>query len=141
MINDEAFHSKMKSFTLQILHRKKVFYFHGLGKFFTASTQIIVFFLGLFKLDYTFIFSVSHFINWLQSSEIYFQAVSAATSYLIVLLQFDMSSDFQKFIVHTYMMMKGSAKTTTPREITAWGSKVFTELSKLELQHWRRFKQ
>lgn len=67
MINDEAYHGKMKSFTLQILHRKKVFNFHG---------------LGLFKLDYTFIFS----------------AVSAATSYLIVLLQFDMTSDFQKFI-------------------------------------------
>lgn len=44
MINDDAYHGKMKSFTLQILHRKKVFNFHG---------------LGLFKLDYTFIFSVN----------------------------------------------------------------------------------
>lgn len=77
MVNDESFYSKMKSFTLQILHRKKVenhnwnhckqfiiqfaialtsklkwicfrfqkvFHFHG---------------LGLFKLDYTFIFSVN----------------------------------------------------------------------------------
>lgn len=44
MINDDSYHGKMKSFTLQILHRKKVFNFHG---------------LGLFKLDYTFIFSVN----------------------------------------------------------------------------------
>ena len=43
MLNDEIYYSKMKSFTLQILHRKNVFYFHG---------------LGLFILDYTFIFSV-----------------------------------------------------------------------------------
>ncbi|CAO1367850.1 unnamed protein product [Diamesa tonsa] len=67
MLNDEIYYSKMKSFTLQILQRKNIFHFHG---------------LGLFRLDYTFIFS----------------AVSAATSYLIVLLQFDMTSDFQKFL-------------------------------------------
>ncbi|CAO1305137.1 unnamed protein product [Diamesa serratosioi] len=67
MLNDEIYYSKMKSFTLQILQRKNIFHFHG---------------LGLFRLDYTFIFS----------------AVSAATSYLIVLLQFDMTSDFQNFL-------------------------------------------
>lgn len=43
MLNDEIFYNKMKSFTLQILHRKKTFNFNG---------------LGLFQLDYTFIFSV-----------------------------------------------------------------------------------
>ena len=66
MIADDTYYNKMKSFTLQILHRKNVFHFNG---------------LGLFFLDYTFIFS----------------AVSAATSYLIVLLQFDMDSEFKKF--------------------------------------------
>lgn len=44
MLNDEIFYSKMKSFTLQVLHRKNTFHFNG---------------LGLFRLDYTFIFSVS----------------------------------------------------------------------------------
>ncbi|KAJ6649967.1 Gustatory and pheromone receptor 33a, partial [Pseudolycoriella hygida] len=62
MLNDEIYYNKMKSFTLQILHRKNTFNFNG---------------LGLFQLDYTFIFS----------------AVSAATSYLIVLLQFDLTAD------------------------------------------------
>lgn len=44
MLNDEIYYNKMKSFTLQILHRKNTFNFNG---------------LGLFQLDYTFIFSVS----------------------------------------------------------------------------------
>lgn len=44
MLNDEIYYNKMKSFTLQVLHRKNTFQFHG---------------LGLFSLDYTFIFSVS----------------------------------------------------------------------------------
>lgn len=44
MLNDEVYYNKMKSFTLQVLHRKNTFQFHG---------------LGLFSLDYTFIFSVS----------------------------------------------------------------------------------
>lgn len=44
MLNDEIFYSKMKSFTLQVLHRKNLFHFNG---------------LGLFRLDYTFIFSVN----------------------------------------------------------------------------------
>lgn len=39
----------------------------------------------------------------------FFQAVSAATSYLIVLLQFDMTSDFQKFLVYI--------NTTAEREV------------------------
>lgn len=43
MLNDEIYYNKMKSFTLQILHRKNTFNFNG---------------LGLFNLDYTFIFSV-----------------------------------------------------------------------------------
>lgn len=43
MLNDEAYYNKMKSFTLQILHRKNILHFNG---------------LGLFRLDYTFIFSV-----------------------------------------------------------------------------------
>lgn len=43
MLNDEIYYNKMKSFTLQILHRKNTFNFNG---------------LGLFQLDYTFIFSV-----------------------------------------------------------------------------------
>lgn len=66
MLNDEVYYNKMKSFTLQILHRKNILHFNG---------------LGLFRLDYTFIFS----------------AVSAATSYLIVLLQFDMSNELKAF--------------------------------------------
>lgn len=44
MLTDEIYYSKMKSFTLQVLHRKNTFHFNG---------------LGLFRLDYTFIFSVS----------------------------------------------------------------------------------
>ena len=43
MLNDEAYYNKMKSFTLQVLHRKNILHFNG---------------LGLFRLDYTFIFSV-----------------------------------------------------------------------------------
>lgn len=43
MLNDETYYNKMKSFTLQILHKKNI------G--FTG--------LGLFSLDYTFIFSVT----------------------------------------------------------------------------------
>lgn len=43
MLNDETYYNKMKSFTLQILHRKNILHFNG---------------LGLFRLDYTFIFSV-----------------------------------------------------------------------------------
>lgn len=50
MLNDEIYYSKMKSFTLQILQRKNIFHFHG---------------LGLFRLDYTFIFSVCFFENHL----------------------------------------------------------------------------
>lgn len=44
MLNDETYYNKMKSFTLQVLHRKNILHFNG---------------LGLFRLDYTFIFSVS----------------------------------------------------------------------------------
>ncbi|GAB0094274.1 hypothetical protein DMENIID0001_095470 [Sergentomyia squamirostris] len=66
MLNDEIYYNKMKSFTLQILHRKNTFHFNA---------------LGLFRLDYTFIFS----------------AVSAATSYLIVLLQFDLGDYLTQF--------------------------------------------
>lgn len=44
MWDDDIYYNKMKSFTLQLLHRKNTFNFHG---------------LGLFALDYTFIFSVS----------------------------------------------------------------------------------
>lgn len=43
MVTDEIYYTKMKSFTLEILHRKKNFHFNG---------------LGMFNLDYTFIFSV-----------------------------------------------------------------------------------
>lgn len=43
ILNDEVYYNKMKSFTLQILHRKNILHFNG---------------LGLFRLDYTFIFSV-----------------------------------------------------------------------------------
>lgn len=45
MLTDEIYYSKMKSFTLQVLHRKNTFHFNG---------------LGLFRLDYTFIFSVCY---------------------------------------------------------------------------------
>ncbi|XP_030384553.1 gustatory and pheromone receptor 33a [Scaptodrosophila lebanonensis] len=61
MLSNDLFYNKMKSFTLQFLHWEGFFHFNG---------------MGLFALDYTFIFST----------------VSAATSYLIVLLQFDMST-------------------------------------------------
>ncbi|KAH8262926.1 hypothetical protein KR044_002212 [Drosophila immigrans] len=61
MLSNDLFYNKMKSFTLQFLHWEGYFQFNG---------------IGLFALDYTFIFST----------------VSAATSYLIVLLQFDMTS-------------------------------------------------
>ncbi|XP_068151709.1 gustatory and pheromone receptor 33a [Drosophila tropicalis] len=61
MLSNDLFYNKMKSFTLQFLHWEGYFQFNG---------------IGLFALDYTFIFST----------------VSAATSYLIVLLQFDMSA-------------------------------------------------
>jgi hypothetical protein len=77
MVNDESFYSKIKSFTLQILHRKKV-----LTRNWSHCKQFIIQFvialtsklkwicshflkvfhfhgLGLFKLDYTFIFSVN----------------------------------------------------------------------------------
>jgi 7tm Chemosensory receptor len=87
MLNDEIYYNKMKSFTLQILHRKNIFNFHG---------------LGLFYLDYTFIFSVnSASFDFLKDNESYvffLQAVSAATSYLIVLLQFDLAPDFDNSI-------------------------------------------
>ncbi|XP_059221477.1 gustatory and pheromone receptor 33a [Stomoxys calcitrans] len=61
MLGNDLYYNKMKSFTLQFLHWEGYFQFNG---------------IGLFTLDYTFIFST----------------VSAATSYLIVLLQFDMSA-------------------------------------------------
>nr|AAZ86785.1 IP03633p [Drosophila melanogaster] len=61
MLSNDLFYNKMKSFTLQFLHWEGFFQFNG---------------VGLFALDYTFIFST----------------VSAATSYLIVLLQFDMTA-------------------------------------------------
>ncbi|XP_034099492.1 gustatory and pheromone receptor 33a [Drosophila albomicans] len=61
MLSNDLFYNKMKSFTLQFLHWEGYFQFNG---------------IGLFALDYTFIFST----------------VSAATSYLIVLLQFDMTA-------------------------------------------------
>lgn len=44
MGSDDMYYNKIKSFTLQILHRKNTFHFSG---------------LGLFSLDYTFIFSVN----------------------------------------------------------------------------------
>lgn len=47
MLNDEVYYNKMKSFTLQVLHRKNIMHFNG---------------LGLFRLDYTFIFSVKGLI-------------------------------------------------------------------------------
>lgn len=94
MLESDIFYSKMKAFSLQMLHRKRTFNFSG---------------QGLFNFDYTFIFSVSlkrtkvqaytrqnctvfHIFDllflWLY---FYVQAISAGTSYLIVLLQFDMS--------------------------------------------------
>lgn len=47
MLNDDTYFNKMKSFTLQTLHRKNIFTFNG---------------FGLFTLDYTFIFSVSEIL-------------------------------------------------------------------------------
>lgn len=44
VLNDASYYNKLKSFTLKVLHRKIAFNFNG---------------LGLFKLDFTFIFSVS----------------------------------------------------------------------------------
>ncbi|XP_012155325.2 gustatory and pheromone receptor 33a [Ceratitis capitata] len=61
MLGNDVYYNKMKAFTLQFLHWEGYFQFNG---------------IGLFALDYTFIFST----------------VSAATSYLIVLLQFDMTA-------------------------------------------------
>lgn len=78
------FYNKMKSFSLHTLHRKKTFNFSG---------------QGLFLFDYTFLFSVSdekprrnftHQLNLFRCFGLS-QAVSAGASYLIVLLQFDMS--------------------------------------------------
>lgn len=85
--HSNVFCNKMKSFSLHLLHRKKTFNFSG---------------QGLFIFDYTFIFSVSFFwknraarklICYLIFNFILFvpQAISAGASYLIVLLQFDMS--------------------------------------------------
>ncbi|KFB50874.1 AGAP005047-PA-like protein [Anopheles sinensis] len=64
-IDDQALFERSKGIALQLLHRKRFSVFDG---------------SGLFKLDFTFIFSI----------------FSAATSYLIVLLQFDLSKDLQK---------------------------------------------
>lgn len=83
MLHDDTYYNKMKAFTIQVLHRKKTFNFSA---------------LGLFNFDYTFIFSVRPFecvfcivypkqLNLIRLCHL--QAVSAATSYLIVLLQFD----------------------------------------------------
>lgn len=44
MLSNDLFYNKMKSFTLQFLHWEGYFQFNG---------------IGLFALDYTFIFSVS----------------------------------------------------------------------------------
>lgn len=44
MVESDIFYSKMKAFSLQLLHRKRTFNFNG---------------QGLFNFDYTFIFSVS----------------------------------------------------------------------------------
>lgn len=96
--HNDIYYNKMKSFTLHSLHRKKTFQFSG---------------QGLFIFDYTFIFSVSgiskfHFICQMLIIRIidfhcvfYFvafkmQVMSAGFSYLIVLLQFDMSIDRMK---------------------------------------------
>ncbi|XP_049296250.1 putative gustatory receptor 28a isoform X2 [Anopheles funestus] len=64
-IDDQALFERSKAIALQLLHRKRFALFDG---------------SGLFKLDFTFIFSV----------------FSAATSYLIVLLQFDLSKDLER---------------------------------------------
>lgn len=45
MQQNDTYYNKMKSFTIQVLHRKKTFNFSA---------------LGLFNFDYTFIFSVRH---------------------------------------------------------------------------------
>ncbi|XP_053674103.1 putative gustatory receptor 28b [Anopheles nili] len=63
-IDDQALFERSKAIALQLLHRKRFSLFDG---------------SGLFKLDFTFIFSI----------------FSAATSYLIVLLQFDLSKDLE----------------------------------------------
>uniref|UniRef100_A0A182NLW0 Gustatory receptor n=1 Tax=Anopheles dirus TaxID=7168 RepID=A0A182NLW0_9DIPT len=70
-IDDQALFERSKAIALQLLHRKRFSLFDG---------------SGLFKLDFTFIFSVMIF--------------SAATSYLIVLLQFDLSKDLQRANIH-----------------------------------------
>lgn len=80
MLSNDLFYNKMKSFTLQFLHWEGFFQFNG---------------VGLFALDYTFIFSVSFRVLtlvFLIIKSVHFQTVSAATSYLIVLLQFDMTA-------------------------------------------------
>lgn len=79
MLSNDLFYNKMKSFTLQFLHWEGYFQFNG---------------IGLFALDYTFIFSVSRelYIDYFVFIFLLFQTVSAATSYLIVLLQFDMTA-------------------------------------------------
>lgn len=85
LLQSNIYYNKMKSFSLHVLHRKKTFNFSG---------------QGLFVFDYTFIFSVSFIFlvsEWLLRFIRHFilasfwQAISAGTSYLIVLLQFDMS--------------------------------------------------
>uniref|UniRef100_A0A182JIU4 Gustatory receptor n=1 Tax=Anopheles atroparvus TaxID=41427 RepID=A0A182JIU4_ANOAO len=68
-IDDQALFERSKAIALQLLHRKRFSLFNG---------------SGLFKLDFTFIFSI----------------FSAATSYLIVLLQFDLSKDLQKATIN-----------------------------------------
>uniref|UniRef100_A0A182S7D5 Gustatory receptor n=1 Tax=Anopheles maculatus TaxID=74869 RepID=A0A182S7D5_9DIPT len=67
-IDDQALFERSKAIALQLLHRKRFPLFDG---------------SGLFRLDFTFIFSV----------------FSAATSYLIVLLQFDLSKDLEKAVI------------------------------------------
>ncbi|XP_050074871.1 putative gustatory receptor 28a [Anopheles maculipalpis] len=67
-IDDQALFERSKAIALQLLHRKRFPLFDG---------------SGLFRLDFTFIFSV----------------FSAATSYLIVLLQFDLTKDLEKAVV------------------------------------------
>uniref|UniRef100_A0A182WMA6 Gustatory receptor n=1 Tax=Anopheles minimus TaxID=112268 RepID=A0A182WMA6_9DIPT len=67
-IDDQALFERSKAIALQLLHRKRFPLFDG---------------SGLFRLDFTFIFSV----------------FSAATSYLIVLLQFDLSKDLEKALM------------------------------------------
>lgn len=78
MLGSDLYYNKMKSFTLQYLHWEGYFHFNG---------------CGLFALDFTFIFSVRLLFEVLTLISVFcFQSVSAATSYLIVLLQFDMST-------------------------------------------------